>query len=348
VSEEHVLETSHTALDADAVASVVDQLQREGVQAVRVTYCDLQGIARGKEVPLSMLGNATEHGLAFCVANLTDGLAGNPTDAPGMAPRRGYPDMRVRPLLTTIIRPPWEPQIAWCIGHVEEPKGFQGLAPRNVLQKVIGLYQALDLSPTIGPELEFFLLQTNHMGGFTRYIDKPSMAYVVGRKADPQGVVSEMLHAAQRMGLRVTAANHEFARSQFEINMLHGEALEAADRTFRFKSLVKELAARQGLLGTFLGKPFNDDSGSGFHIHISLTDRRDENAFAGEKPESPRPGQRRKNTPAAEEGAVPLSAIARHFLAGVLVHAPALMAFFAPTVNAYKRFTPSSLAPTAD
>ena len=48
--------------------------------------------------------------------------------------------------------------------------------------------------------------------------------------------------------------------------------MDSADRAFRFKSLVKELAARDGLLATFMGKPFNDDEGSGFHLHISLCD----------------------------------------------------------------------------
>src|SRR5918998_6485394 len=102
----------------------------------------------------------------------------------------------------------------------------------------------------------------------------------------------------------------------------------SADRAFRFKSLVKELAARDGLRATFMGKPFNDDEGSGFHLHISLVDPEGENACVD---------------PRGEQG---LAAVTRHFIAGVLEHAPAMMVFFNPTVNAYRRISAEALVPT--
>jgi glutamine synthetase len=130
------------------------------------------------------------------------------------------------------------------------------------------------------------------------------------------------------MGLGAIAANHEYGRSQFEINIGHGPALEAADRAFRLKSVVKDLAAREGLLATFIGKPWNDDEGSGFHLHLSLCD--------GD-------GKTLMNDEAGPEG---ISEVAHHFLAGLLEHGPALMAFFNPTTNAYRRIHPEALVPT--
>jgi glutamine synthetase len=115
--------------------------------------------------------------------------------------------------------------------------------------------------------------------------------------------------------------------SQYEINLRESEALSAADRAFRLKSAVKDAAAQRGLLATFMGKPFNDQGGSGFHIHLSLA-RDGENAF-------PDLGD--------DRGVAP---VLRHFTAGVLAHAPATMAFLNPTVNAYRRILPDSLAPT--
>ena len=67
----------------------------------------------------------------------------------------------------------------------------------------------------------------------------------------------------------MVAANHEFSSGQFEINLWHSEALDAADRAFRFKTAVQELARMQDKLATFMAKPFNDEGGSGFHIHFS-------------------------------------------------------------------------------
>ena len=123
------------------------------------------------------------------------------------------------------------------------------------------------------------------------------------------------------------AANHEFMNAQYEINLRHATALTAADRAFRLKTAVKDVAALNGLVATFMGKPFNDQGGSGFHLHVSA-DRDGDNAFADR---------------AGDDG---VSDELRHFIAGVLAHAPALMAFLNPTINAYRRIVPDSLAPT--
>jgi glutamine synthetase len=104
--------------------------------------------------------------------------------------------------------------------------------------------------------------------------------------------------------------------------------LDSADRAFRFKAMVKEMAARDGLLATFMGKPFNDDEGSGFHLHVSLVDGDGANVGFDDS---------------AEHGLAP---VARHFIGGVLEHGPALMVFFNPTVNAYRRINAEALVPT--
>src|SRR5579884_1779375 len=309
--------------------ALMEQLRSDGVEIVRLSYSDLHGSARGKDIPLERLEHAMEDGIAFCVANLTDGLASNPTNAPGFAPDRGYPDMLAKPILSTLTRIPWEPEVVWCLADVEDREGPVAYAPRGLLTRVVARYADLGLKPIVGPEVEFYLLRPGEQGQLERYINRNSMVYTVGKRADPQGVVREMLKTAHQMGLLVTASNHEFGRGQFEINLLHSGAVDAADRLFRFKAMIKELAACHGLLATFMGRPFNDDSGSGFHVHISLNDQRGGNAF-GQKD--------------ALDG---LSTVARHFLAGILEHGPATMAFLAPTINSYNRLVQDSLVPTA-
>jgi glutamine synthetase len=152
------------------------------------------------------------------------------------------------------------------------------------------------------------------------------MVYTVGPQADPRGVVRQITEALAGMGMGTFAANHEFMNSQYEINLRHGPALTAADRAFRLKAAVKDVAALNGMVATFMGKPFNDQGGSGFHLHVSA-DRDDDNAFAD------------RNDP---DG---VSDELRRFTAGVLAHAPGLMAFLNPTINAYRRIVPDSLAP---
>ena len=134
---------------------------------------------------------------------------------------------------------------------------------------------------------------------------------------------------ARTLGLGAIASNHEFMNSQYEINLREATPLDAADNAFRFKAAVKDHAAQRGLLATFMGKPFNDQGGSGTHLHISL--ERD-GAQLHRRPRRRRHG---------------LSTELRHFVGGVLEHAPALMAFLNPTINAYRRILPDSLAPIA-
>ncbi len=145
---------------------------------------------------------------------------------------------------------------------------------RGRLRAVLDEYAALGLSPVLGPELEFYLCEPDPADprGYRPYAVQDSPVYTVGHVADPRGVLSRMLQATVDLGLGAVAAAHEYGRAQYEINLRHGPAMDSADRAFRFKSLVKELAARDGLLATFMGKPFNDDEGSGFHLHISLCD----------------------------------------------------------------------------
>jgi glutamine synthetase len=187
----------------------------------------------------------------------------------------------------------------------------------------------LGFDPIVGPELEFFLLERDAQApnGIRRRVDNLSMVYTVGPQADPDGVVRKMTEGLAQLGLEVFAVNHEFMNSQYEINLRHSDALTAADRAFRLKCAVKDIAAQHGLIATFMGKPFNDQGGSGTHLHLSLN-REDRNIF---------------HSPGHEHGLSPETGA---FAAGVLQHASALMAFLNPTINAYRRIMPDSLAPT--
>ena len=298
------------------------ELSDPSVTSVRVLYPDLHGIARGKDVPIREFDHAAEHGLGFCAAIMGTDLRHTPV----VGPEEGYPDLMAVPDLSTLTMIPWEPGLAACIADLRPvtPDGAPPADPRGALRRAIAGYEELGLVPVAGPELEFFICVRDADGGLRRYVDNLSMVYTVGPQADPKGVVREISEALSRLGLGTYAANHEFMNSQYEINLRHAPALEAADRAFRLKAAVKDVAAIHGLVATFMGKPFNDQGGSGFHIHFSAS-RDGENAFVSGDDVTPE---------------------LRHFSAGILAHAPALTAVLNPTVNAYKRLVPDSLAPT--
>jgi glutamine synthetase len=300
------------------------ELSDTSVSSVRVLYPDLHGVARGKDVPLVEFDRVADHGLAFCAAVMSTDLRHTPV----LGGEIGYPDLVAKPDLASLTLVPWEPGVACCIAdvHAVAPGSRVPADPRGAVRRAVAAYEELGLAPIVGPELEFFLCERDEQGGLKRYVDNLSMVYTVGPQADPRGIVRQITEALAGMGLGTFAANHEFMNSQYEINLRHGPALTAADRAFRLKVAVKDVAALNGMLATFMGKPFNDQGGSGFHLHISA-DRDDDNAFA----------DRTDPDGVSDE--------LRRFTAGVLAHAPALMAFVCPTINAYRRIVPDSLAP---
>ncbi len=318
---------SQTAAPGRLVDSLSD-LTEAGVRAVRLQYADLHGICRGKDIPSATFPHAAEEGIGFVEAIMTVDLAHNVI----AGFEQGFPDILARPDLETLVRLPWEPDVAACIVDLEDPASHTPYAvdSRGALKRVLEQFADLGVSPILGPELEFYLCEPDPsaLRGHRPYAAQDSGVYTVGGVADPKGTLSRMLDASVELGLGAIAAAHEYGRSQYEINLRHSPALHSADRAFRFKALVKELAARDGLLATFMGKPFNDDEGSGFHLHISLVDGEGNNA-----------GEDASDT----HGLTP---VLRQFIAGALAHAPAMMVFFNPTVNAYRRINAEALVPT--
>jgi glutamine synthetase len=296
------------------------------VTSIRVLYPDLHGVARGKEIPIAQFDDVIEKGLCFCAAVMGTDLRHTPV----VGGDDGYPDFIARPDLSTMTTLPWEPGVACCLANLEPAAGGAPIPdPRGTLRQAVEDLRAIGFDPIVGPELEFFLLERDPAAphGIRRRVDQLSMVYTVGPQADPEGIVRGIMEALEQLGLKIFAVNHEFMNSQYEINLRHTDALRAADRAFRLKSAVKDIAAQHGLVATFMGKPFNDQGGSGSHLHVSL-DRDERNAF---------------DAPGEEDG---VSAELRAFTAGVLAHAAGLMAFLNPTINAYRRIRPDSLAPT--
>jgi glutamine synthetase len=293
------------------------------VSTVRVTYPDLHGAQRGKDVPLGELDRARQHGLAFCWAVMGTDLAHTPV----VGGERGYPDMLARPDLSTLVEIPWEPDVAACLADLERQGEPEPTDMRGLVRRAEGALADLGLTAKIGPELEFFVLEPDGEGGWRRHVDNLRMVYTVGPQADPGGVLKGLLDGCAALGIGAIAANHEYMNSQYEINLSECGPLAASDNAFRLKAAVKDYSAQRGLLATFMGKPFNDQGGSGTHVHLSLQ-RDGVNCF---------------DDSSGDQG---LSPELHRFTAGVLEHAGALMAFLNPTVNAYRRILPDSLAPT--
>ena len=315
--------------DESGLADAAARLTADGIDVVRLTYADLIGTERGRDLVVSRFARTVADGVAFCRSVYGTSPMGDVVDmAGGMS--AGLPDIVAFPDLSTLAPLPWAPGVASVIADTFNPDGsVSAESPRAVLRRVVDQFAELGMTPTVGPELEFFLLDADPTApqGWRRYGEATGNVYVSGLRGDPEDTLLDSLRLLETYGLDVVAANHEFSSGQFEINLWHSAAMDAADRAFRFKAGVKELARRAGRLATFMAKPFNDEGGSGFHLHFSTCTEDGTPLF---------------DDPDGEDG---LSDLARHAVAGVLAHAPALAALHNPTVNSYKRFGPDTLAP---
>lgn len=315
--------------DTSGLQPAADALIEQGIDVIRLGYADLIGADRGRDLLVSRFARTAGSGVAFCRSVYGTTPRGGVVDIEG-GMSAGLPDIVAFPDLSTMQPVPWEPGVAHCIADLYNPDGTPSAeSPRAVLRGVLERFAELGMQPIVGPELEFYVLDEapKSPGGWRRYGEGTGNVYTSGLKGDPENVLLSALRDLGQYGLEVVAANHEFSSGQFEINMWHGPALNAADRAHRFKVAIQELALRRGKLATFMAKPFNDEGGSGYHLHFSAWSDDEQPLF---------------DDPTSPDG---LSAVAHSAIAGILAHAPALAALANPTINSYKRFGPDTLAP---
>src|SRR5579862_422482 len=312
----------------EQTASVEDVLAgwlEQGIRYVRFELPDMHGNNRSKLVPIEHAGRYAEEGL-----NMYGGAVVLDTRSdvvPGTLYNEeiGYADQRLRPDAATAAIVPWAKQTARMICDTYWDDGRPlGAAPRQVFRGVLERCRELGYEPLIGFEPEFYLVDAQtrqplfegyHIFNTVRNTWVPAIERIV--------------EETRRFGIDVITANSEYAGSQWEIVFGPGTGMAGPDTAFSFKNAVKELAHQDGLIATFMSKPFADSAGSGAHNHIGLLTRdASENAMAD---------------PDHEWG---LSKVGRSFVAGQLRHARAIYSVLAPTVNCLKRRRTHTFSPT--
>lgn len=304
--------------------ALIAELNIKKIDVLRLIYADVLGIPRSKDLLVSQLEKTIAHGPSFCQGVWVTTTRGGVLDGHGSI-SDGLSDMVSEVVPSTLRSIPWEPGVAYVIADLKDPDGSDSpIAPRSALRRVLAGYSEIGLKPVVGTELEFYLAKEDTNGKWIRALKRTGRVYTTGAIVDPDGTFLHMLRMLDLLDIGVFAGNHEFAPGQYEINMWHGEALEIADKTFIFKTAIKDLAVRRGYNATFLGKPWSDSEGSGFHLHFSVVDKDGKNLM---------------------HDGNELSEIASQMIAGILEHANGLAAFTNPTVNAFKRLGPDTLAP---
>ncbi len=353
----------HDAGREAACQALLQTLQEQGVEQVRVGWCDLHGMLRGKTLMPAALPAALRDGLGLVSTLMLKDTAdrtafkvferATQAELPGFANLFGAGNLMLLPDPASLVMLPWAPGTAWLRA---EPWFADGtpvtLDPRRLLQAALHKLAAQGYEMHCGLEVEF------HVYRIVAERDDPAAAAWPGEP--PQvallhpgyNLLSEawadrahaMLEIVRRtalgLNLPLRSLEIELGPSQFEAVFDVADALTAADRMVLFRNGVRQALQRAGYHATFMCRPpFPNIMSSGWHLHQSLVSRADgRNAFMRDAPAA---------GAAPHEARATLSDAGTAWLAGLLAHAGAAAVFGCSTVNAFARFRPNALAPLA-
>ncbi len=294
---------------------VLRTVEERGVRFVRLWFTDVLGFLKSVEITPAELEVALEEGMTFDGSTIqgytriqeSDMLAKPDPNTFELLPTQGPDDAPVARMFCDIQTFAGEP--------------FDG-DPRCVLKRNLDRARERGFTFFVGPEMEFFYFRdSERVEPFDQagYFDLT--AHDLGSQLRKQTVLR-----LEAMGIPVEYSFHENGPSQHEIDLRYTDALTMADNVMTFRLITKEVAHDHGAYATFMPKPMLGAFGSGMHSHLSLFEG-DVNAF---------------HDPGDEHG---LSKVAKHFIAGLLMHAREITAVTNQWVNSYKRLIPGYEAP---
>ena len=305
------------------------------IKAIRVAAADLNGVARGKRIPARFGQKTFDDGTRFPLSVLNLDIWGEDIDGSPLVFEAGDPDGVALPTDRGFLPMPWlETPTAllpmWMFR--EDGRPFDG-DPRHALDAVLQRYAARGLTPIVGTELEFYLVDDS--GTDLRVPPSPRSgkrrpgAEILSLRALDafDGFFTALYDGSDAMDIPTETAISEAGLGQFEINLSHGPAMKAADDAWLFKLLVRGLARQHGFAASFMAKPYPNYSGNGMHVHFSILDQDGRNIFDNGGPEG--------------------TDLLHHAIAGCMNALGPSALIMAPHGNSYDRLVPGAHAPTS-
>jgi glutamine synthetase len=283
---------------------------------------DMAGAARGKVIPARKFGSGE---MKMPEGIFAQTVSGNYVVNDANVEDR---DMILVPDASTIRPVPWASDPAASVFFDCMRKNGQPVdtSPRQVLRNVLSLYEAKGLTPVVAPEVEFYLI--NPHSDCNEEVEPPEgrlgrtetakQPYSVDAMNDFDPFINDVYAFCEMQGIRIDTLSQEMGPAQFEINFLHGDAVDLADQVFLFKRTVREAAIKHEMHATFLARPMSREAGSALHVHQSIVDTDGNNIFSAKNGEP--------------------SELFYAYLGGLQNYIPEALLVFAPYPNSYRRF----------
>jgi len=326
----------HMSMEGRSPEQILEELKLSEAEKVKVAVTDVDGVLRGKYLHKDKFLSAAEGGgFGFC--NVVFGWdAGDVCYDNGSYTgwHTGYPDAVARVDLTTSREVPWDGDVPFFLADFEDGQGQPlPVCPRQLLKKVVARAEAAGFTPKCGLEFEWSNFQETPQSLAAKGYAAPTpltpgmFGYSIVRMALNRPYFSALMDELARFGVPLEGLHTETGPGVYEGAILFSDTLEAADRGVLFKTGVKEIGQRFGILPSFMAKWNSQLPGCGGHIHQSLWTE-EGNAFSD------------------EDDPLRMSATFKSYMAGLLRCLPDILPFFAPTVNSYKRLVDGYWAPT--
>ena len=309
-------------------------LNNRPIEEVECVVSDVVGIGRGKAMPARKFFRSERMFLPSSIFYQT--ITGDYAEVE-IENVWTESDIILSPDLDTACAVPWADDVTiqvLCDLTNQDGTPF-GMAPRNVLKRVLALYDKEGWKPVVAPEMEFYLTKPNIDPnnpimppiGRTGRKNIGKQAYSISGVDEYGKVVDDIYDFAEAMGMEIDTVMQEGGAGQLEINLEHGDPLELADHVFLFKRSIREAALRNDCYATFMAKPMEGQPGSAMHIHQSVVDKKTgRNLFSDDKGDA--------------------SELFYGFLGGQQKYIDSVVCILAPYVNSYRRLIPDASAPT--
>lgn len=298
-------------------------------ERIELMLCDINGILRGKWLPGDQIEKLTSGGVRLPLSTYAANILGAEVPETGLGGVIGDPDGQVAPIAGTLKPVPWVAgNVAQVLVELQTGGDISHLSTREILGRTLAEMKSNGRNPVLATEMEFYIVQKR-----TRATDAPkpperlppNQNYDLEVLSEFESILTEIQSASAIQGLATDTLIAEYGPGQFEINFHHTDDVQtAADTALLFRRLVRGVVAKHGFEATFMAKPYAHETGNGMHVHASVLDDQGVNIFS------------------AGNG---ISKTLSAAVAGVLDTMPELQAIFAPHLNSYRRFQPSSFAP---
>ena len=302
---------------------------------VKVAFADIDGILRGKYISTEKFLSVCESTTGFCDVIFgwdAGDIAYDNSRFTGW--HTGYPDCPAKIDLGTFRKIPWEGDLPFFLGDfIDESGKPSAICPRQLLKKVLADAEALGFTPSFSQEFEWFNFAETPQSANDKAFQKltpltPGMfGYSILRSTLKNPFFADLFEQLKNFDIPLEGLHTETGPGTYEAAIAYSGILEAADRATLFKTAVKEIAYKHGIMATFMAKVSEHLPGCGGHVHQSLW-QNNSNVFYDE-------GSEQK-----------MSNILRQYIAGQLYCLPYILPLFAPTINSYKRLVEGAWAPT--